>query len=114
MEQRTISRSHTASYADPIRVAKGERVRLTGREELWDGDLWLWAVADDGKEGWMPDSLVATTSDGTFAAQNYSAIELTVSATETVDVLRETHGWAWCRNRSGSEGWVPLKNLSKP
>jgi len=114
MAQRTVLQSHTASYADPIRVAKGERVRLTGREELWDGHLWLWAVAEDGREGWVPDSLIAGTGDRAIASRDYSAVELTVSAAETVDVVRETHGWAWCRNRNGSEGWVPLAHLSEP
>ena len=63
MAQCTVLKPHTASYADPIRVTKGERVRLTGREELWDGHLWLWAVAEDGRGGWMPDSLIAGNGD---------------------------------------------------
>jgi len=54
MKQRTVLYSHNATYSDPIRVAKGEIVRLTGREDLWDGHRWLWAVAEDGKEGWVP------------------------------------------------------------
>lgn len=114
MAHRTVLQPHTASYADPIRVANGARVRLTGREELWDGHLWLWAVAEDGRQGWVPDSLIDTSGDGAIASRDYSAIELTVAAGETVELVRETHGWAWCRNRTGAEGWVPLANLSDP
>ncbi len=114
MAQRTVLQSHTASYADPIRVAEGARVRLTGREERWDGHLWLWAVAEDGRQGWVPDSLIDTSGDVAVASHDYSAKELTVAAAETVEVVRETHGWAWCRDRTGSEGWVPIANLSEP
>ncbi len=114
MARRTIIQPHTASYADPIRVAKGERLHLTGREELWDGHRWLWARAEDGKEGWVPDTLITGTGEETTASRDYWAIELTVSARESVDLLWETHGWAWCRNQNGSQGWVPLKNMSKP
>ncbi len=34
-------------------MAKGEFLSLTGREDVWDGHRWLWAVADDGREGWV-------------------------------------------------------------
>ncbi len=48
-----VLESHNASYADPIKVAKGEFLLLTGQEDVWDGHRWLWAVADDGREGWV-------------------------------------------------------------
>ena len=113
MKQRTVIQSHNASYSDPISVAKGESIRLTGREELWDGHRWLWTVAADGREGWMPDNLPTKTGDRTIASRDFSAIELTVSAGEAVDALWATHGWAWCRKSDGTEGWVPLTNLSE-
>jgi hypothetical protein len=58
MEPRVVLENHGASYADPIEVAKGEPVSLTGREDIWDGHRWFWAVADDGREGWVPDDLI--------------------------------------------------------
>jgi hypothetical protein len=39
MKPQIVLDSHNPSYADPIKVAKGEFL------------CWLWAVADDGKEG---------------------------------------------------------------
>jgi hypothetical protein len=86
---------------------------LTGREELWDGHRWLWAVAEDGREGWIPDDLVTVTDAGPVASRDFSAIELTCAAADAVEFIRETHGWAWCRKDDGSEGWLPLKNLSE-
>lgn len=112
-EIRIVRASHEASYADPIEIAEGESLVLSGREEYWDGHRWLWAVAADAREGWLPDDLIVETAGGFIAASDYSAIELTCAAGESVEVLHETHGWAWCRNSAGREGWVPLRNLSE-
>jgi hypothetical protein len=113
MKPRIVLEAHNASYADPIEVAQGARLLLTGREDDWDGHRWLWAVADDGREGWVPDDLVSETDDGPVASRDFSANELTCSAGEAVRFIRETHGWAWCRKDDGREGWLPLGNLSR-
>ena len=113
MKQRVVLEKHDASYAEPIEVAKGAVLSLTGREEVWDGHRWLWAIAEDGREGWVPDDLVTETDDGPIASRDFSAVELTCSAGDAVDIVWETHGWAWCRKGDGSEGWVPLRNLSQ-
>ena len=112
MNSRVVLESHDASYAEPIEVTKGELVSLTGREDDWDGHRWLWAVAEDGREGWIPDDLVTVTDDGSVASRDFSAIELTCAAGDSVAFMWETHGWAWCRKDDGSVGWLPLKNLS--
>lgn len=114
MKPRKVLVSHNASYADPIGVAKGQVLSLSGREENWDGHRWLWAVADDGGEGWVPDNLIVETDERLTASRDFSAIELTCAAGEAVEVVWETHGWAWCRNYDGREGWVPVRNLSEP
>jgi len=54
MKPRIVLESHNASYAEPIKVAKGAFLSLTGREDVRDGQRWLWAAADDGREGWLP------------------------------------------------------------
>lgn len=113
MKPRAVLKHHAASYADPIAVGKGDLLTLTGREDVWDGNRWLWAVAEDGREGWIPDDLVTETGEGPVASRDYSAIELTCSAGDAVEVILESHGWAWCRKGDGSEGWLPLRNLSE-
>ncbi|MEM8740002.1 MAG: SH3 domain-containing protein [Pseudomonadota bacterium] len=66
----------TASYPDPIDLAKGEPIALDGRRDIWDGHAWLWAKNQAGKEGWIPDSLVAGV-DPPRATDAYTAMELT-------------------------------------
>jgi len=101
--------AHSASYADPIRIAKGELLVLTGREDIWDGHRWLWASAPDGREGWVPDTLVSAAMT---ACETYSAKELTCHLGERLTIGAQTHGWTWCSNILGSQGWVPNRSLA--
>lgn len=109
---RRLLEGHEASYPDPIRLARGESLALTGREDNWDGHRFLWAVAADGRAGWVPAGLIVEGDGGPVAARDYSAVELTCAAGETVELLWQTHGWAWCRTAAGAEGWLPLRILS--
>lgn len=102
----------TASYADPIGVAAGAPLHLTGRTELWDGHLWLWARSRDGREGWLPDSLVARGPGGARAREAYSAVELDCEAGQILIGEAEVHGWIWCHAADGAAGWVPARNLA--
>ncbi|MGF1552901.1 MAG: SH3 domain-containing protein [Paracoccaceae bacterium] len=102
----------TASYADPITLAAGEGLTLTGAQEIWDGHRWLWARNAAGREGWVPDSLVEVGEDGIRARSAYSAVELSCRRGERLEALEETHGWVRCRAESGATGWVPLRYVS--
>ena len=103
-----VTRNWTATYHDPISIRRGEPVTLTGREDMWHGHRWLWAVARDGREGWVPDSLI----DGDRARQDYSAMELTCRAGDRLVTGASNHGWTWCTNPVGREGWVPEECLT--
>ena len=112
MEQtRRATGAHDASYPDPIRLSRGDPVRLDGRTEEWDGWRWLWARGPDGREGWIPDDLVDSASPEPVSLEDYSAVELTVREGDVLEVLRERHGWVWCRNAAGLEGWAPERLL---
>ena len=108
-----VSESWDASYARPIVVRAGGRLEVSGAREVWDGFTWLWAKSESGREGWIPDDLAIETPTGLVARADYSAIELTCIAGAELDVLRQMHGWAWCRDADGQEGWVPVRNLTR-
>ena len=107
-----VSVSHEVKYPDPIEVTTGDRLTLTGEVDIWDGHRWLWALAPDGKAGWIPDTLVVEDDNAPVARTNYSAQELPCTAGERIEILRSDHGWAWCRNAAQVEGWVPQRNLT--
>ncbi len=102
---------HASTYPDPLSLAKGESFNLSGKTDDWDGNSWLWAQACNGREGWVPDDLPVEQNSGTIAAYDYDARELDVLANDHLKVLRQSHGWAWCIDDAGKEGWVPEKAL---
>jgi hypothetical protein len=100
-----------ATYADPIRLKAGDPVHPTGRQDNWDGHIWLWARSSTGLEGWIPDSIVGQGDSGPFAEEDYTAVELTCQTGQILSGEKETHGWVYCRSMNGSAGWVPRKSL---
>lgn len=108
----SVTETWKATYADPIRLNAGEPVYLTGRQDNWDGHIWLWARSAAGQEGWIPDSIVGQRETGLFAREDYSAAELSCQAGQVIAGEKETHGWVYCRSADGSVGWVPRRNLS--
>ncbi len=109
-----VTTAHAATYDDPISVAAGEHLHLTGKVDNWDGHRWLWAINPAGKEGWIPSDLPKIRGAETVAAYGYSALELSVQAGEIVEAGTVNHGWVWCRSGDGREGWVPVANLDLP
>lgn len=106
-----VTEDWQATYADPIRLKAGEVLSLTGRQNNWDGHIWLWARSAGGLEGWIPDTIVSKTNAGCVAIEDYTAAELTCQAGQSVRGEKETHGWVFCRLQDGSAGWIPRRNL---
>ncbi|MCM2294731.1 SH3 domain-containing protein [Allorhizobium sp. BGMRC 0089] len=113
MKPMLVIKPHERSYADPIACFQGDRLVLTGREDIWEGHRWLWAIAEDGRQGWIPDRLVRIEADHAIALDTYSAMELSCEQDEILYGVSALHGWVWCRNLAGEEGWVPSRNLSE-
>lgn len=108
----TVIAAWTASYAEPLVVAAGETLRLTGRTDVWDGHTWVWAYAEKGSQGWIPDDLGETREGRVVARKDYSAAELTCAAGETLTCTATSHGWSWCVSATGASGWVPSSHLA--
>lgn len=108
-----VTGNWAASYADPIRVLAGDILELSGREENWDGHVWLWAGCACGREGWIPDDLPIRLGKTVVAGADYSAVELTCQEGQIVRGLCQSHGWALCVSPEGVTGWVPLNHLER-
>ncbi len=105
---------HKAYYDDPLALQTGEKFAFSGRGDAWENNpnhIWLWAIAQDGREGWVPEGFAVVENGKAVAPREYSARELNVAAGERLEIVRETNGWAWCENNSGETGWVPLKTF---
>lgn len=101
----------TASYPTAIALRAGDPLQLDGRRDSWEGHIWLWAQAQDGRAGWIPNTLVDTTGGRTTARADFDAMELSCAEGERLVGLEHGHGWVLCRNASGRTGWVPERCL---
>jgi uncharacterized protein YgiM (DUF1202 family) len=101
--------NYTSAFSDPLKIRNGEELLLRRKETVWDG--WLWCTTDEGKSGWIPESFVDTTGDLGTANRDYDATELTVMVGDELEILEEASSWVWCRDTTGTLGWVPLDNL---
>ncbi len=114
----TILCDYTTQYADPIRLAAGERFTLTGKADRWDDRadwVWLWGIAVDGREGWIPAEFVEQRDPTTgLARRDYDARELTVKVGDEVESLVAAAGWHFCRAADGRVGWVPVSHMRAP
>ena len=101
--------AYEAVYQNPIELRAGEFLWLSGKSDNWEGHVWLWAKSfEDGREGWVPDSLIVATASGrTTIRSDYSAVELSCRKGELVTRLDATHGWTLCQAESGEQGWIP-------
>ena len=80
---------------------------LSGRQDVWEGHVWVWGTDASGRSGWVPDDLCVTEGDKVVAASDYTAQELTVQVGQVVTGGAATHGWTFCRDHDGDTGWVP-------
>lgn len=102
-----------ASYQDPIQLECGDLLELTGKFDIWDGHKWVWAIAPNGREGWIPDNLFEFEDNTVVATSDYSAEELNCLPGEILVGKHETHGWIWCVNDRGDAGWIPSRIVTR-
>lgn len=106
-----VTKSYRVAYADPIKLVAGERVQLAHEDQQWSG--WIWCKTRGGQTGWAPKQIFLPAEEGQFlVGEDYDATELDVAESESVDILFELNGWAWCRAAGRGAGWVPKDNLS--
>lgn len=91
--------------SDPLVLKAGDVVRLGGVDEAWPG--WVWASDESGKDGYVPERIISRTDAGHCTVnEDFDPAVLTIRRGETLESLRQIHGWHWCRKETGEQGWV--------
>ena len=91
--------------SDPIRLQPGDEVREGPADRAWPG--WVWATDAAGNDGYVPEEILKPLGDGRFtASEAFDPAVLTIRRGDHLVSLRQIHGWHWCRNERGGEGWV--------
>lgn len=91
--------------ADPLRLKPGDMVHVGAPDKTWPG--WVWATDSEGRGGYVPEECLQRRGEGTFlVTQAFDPTVLTIRRGDHLESLRQIHGWHWCRNQAGGEGWV--------
>lgn len=89
-----------------LQLTAGDVVRCGRSDAVWPG--WVWATHEaTDRRGYVPDDILEKVdSEKSRVLRDFDGAELSVRRSETVEVLRQVHGWHWCRQADGREGWV--------
>ena len=105
MTRYTANSDYEEKDSDPIRLAPGDEVCAGAADRTWPG--WVWATDAKGNDGYVPEEILKALGDGRFTATAaFDPAVLTIRRGDKLESLRQIHGWHWCRNDRGQEGWV--------
>ncbi|MBK1826761.1 SH3 domain-containing protein [Haloferula rosea] len=90
---------------NPLRLSAGGEVTVGPVDRAWPG--WVWASDSAGRKGYVPEEILEPLGEGRFAViEDFDPTVLTVRRGDQLESIRQIHGWHWCRNGEGNEGWV--------
>ena len=90
---------------NPLTLESGDEVTVGPADRAWPG--WVWARDNTGRSGYVPEDILEPTGEGRFALmEDFDPAVLTVKRGDQLESVRQIHGWHWCRNEAGAEGWV--------
>ena len=90
---------------NPLRVGVGDEVRTGERDQTWPG--WIWVVDAQGNDGYVPEEILEESGPGVSRIRDeFDPGVLKIRRGDRLESIRRIHGWHWCRNEAGEEGWV--------
>lgn len=109
---RLVTGSYAPQYADPVAIESGAQVRFVARSDDGEFPGWRWAVAADGRAGWVPQAWFRVNGDSGVARRSYSARELAVRPGDRLREIEELGGWVLAYRAGEQLGWVPQSALA--
>jgi hypothetical protein len=101
----TANSDYEEKDSEPIRLQPGDQIQVGGADRSWPG--WVWAADAAGNDGYVPEEILEPLGGGLFRAKEaFDPTVLTIRRGDSLESLRQIHGWHWCRNEQGKEGWV--------
>ena len=101
----TANADYEEHDSNALHLSAGDEVQTGAADRAWPG--WIWAVAASGRAGYVPEQILHPLGDDRFqATAPFDPSVLTIRRGDPLTSLRQIHGWHWCRNKTGAEGWV--------
>ena len=105
MPRFTATADYEEKDSDPIRLEPWDEITVGPVDRVWPG--WVWAEDDKGNDGYVPEQILEPLGEGRFAAiESFDPTVLVIRRGDELESLKQIHGWHWCRNGKGEEGWV--------
>lgn len=105
MAQYRANSDYEDQDTNPLQLAVGDIVKTGNKDQTWPG--WVWAVDTLGNDGYVPEEILEPQGDGqSRVITGFNPHVLKITRGDRLDSLHRIHGWHWCRNESGEEGWV--------
>ena len=101
---------YASAYSQALVVRRGARLTVEPRRPAYPG--WVWCRDSEGTRAWVPEVFLEIISGVALVNADYDSTELTVAPGDSVQVLSEVAGWAWCRHGDGRNGWLPVGSLA--
>jgi hypothetical protein len=101
----TANADYEEKDTDPLALQPGDEITTGPADRTWPG--WIWATTATGSNGYVPEEVLTPLGDGRFTVtEPFDPTVLTIRRGDALESLRQIHGWHWCRNAAGQEGWV--------
>lgn len=101
----TANADYEEKDSDPIKLEPGDEISVGLADRAWPG--WVWASDRNGNDGYVPEEILEPLGEGRYAAMDaFDPTVLTLRRGDRIESLKQIHGWHWCRNERGEEGWA--------
>lgn len=93
------------SDTQPLVLSAGDEVEVGNPDRTWPG--WVWAQNGEGCDGYVPAEFLDPIDGNRHRVrEDFDPAVLKIRRGDHLESLRQIHGWHWCRNEQGAEGWV--------
>lgn len=106
-----VTESYETVYKNPIKLKTGDSVQIEKRETNPDWLGWVFCRNQQGISGWVSEKYLQESANTAIVIKDYEATELDALANDEIKIYYEEFGWCWGKNKNGTKGWIPKKNL---
>lgn len=101
----TANADYEENNTQAICLEPGQEVTSGPEDKAWPG--WIWATDSSGRNGYVPAEYLEPLGEDRWAAlQAFDPTVLKITRGDQLTSLQQIHGWHWCENEAGKQGWV--------
>ena len=101
----TANADYEDNNSEAMHLVAGQEVTSGPADRTWPG--WIWARDSNGRMGYIPAEILEPLGEDRWAAsEDFDPTVLKIQRGDEITSLKQIHGWHWCKNEAGAEGWI--------